>query len=60
MQQKAVYLPPALILFAQIVLGILVGVLGVMLATPLAAALLVAVKMLYVEDVLGAEPKAPK
>lgn len=57
-QQKAVYLPPALILFAQIVLGILIGIPGVMLATPLAAALMVTVKMLYIEDVLGAKQKA--
>lgn len=57
-QQKAVYLPPALVLLAQIVLGVLVGALGVMLATPLAAALMVAVNMLYVEDVLGARQKA--
>lgn len=31
----------------------MVGVLGVILATPLAAAAMVAVQMLYVEDVLG-------
>jgi predicted PurR-regulated permease PerM len=53
-QQRAVYLPPATLLLAQVILGILVGVLGVMLATPLAAALLVMVRMLYVHDVLGA------
>lgn len=53
-QQRAVYLPPATQLLAQVILGILVGILGVMLATPLAAALLVVVRMLYVHDVLGA------
>lgn len=52
-QQRAVYLPPVLLLFAQVVLGIVVGVLGVVLATPLAAAAMVVVNMLYVEDVLG-------
>ena len=52
-QHRAVYLPPAVVLFAQVVMGVMVGALGVAVATPLAAALLVAVSMLYVEDVLG-------
>lgn len=52
-QRKAVYLPPAVIIFAQVVLGVLVGGLGLALATPLAAATMVTVKMLYIEDVLG-------
>lgn len=52
-QQRAVYLPPVLLLTAQLALGVLVGVVGVVLATPLAAAAMVAVQMLYVEDVLG-------
>jgi predicted PurR-regulated permease PerM len=51
-QQKAVYLPPVLLLVAQLALGVLVGLVGVVLATPLAAALMVMVQMLYVEDVL--------
>jgi predicted PurR-regulated permease PerM len=52
-QHKAVYLPPAVILFAQVLMGVIVGALGVAVATPLAAALMVAVSMLYVEDALG-------
>lgn len=52
-QQRAVYLPPVLLLLAQVVLGVLIGPLGVVLATPLAAAAMVVVNMLYVEDVLG-------
>lgn len=52
-QQKTVYLPPVLLLFGQVVLGVLVGALGVVVATPLTAALMVMVKMLYVEDILG-------
>ena len=40
-----------LVLFA--ILGVTAGPLGVVVATPLAAAGLVAVNMLYVEDVLG-------
>lgn len=52
-QQKAVSLPAAMILFAQIMLGVLVGGIEIVLATPLAAVILVAVKMLYIEDILG-------
>jgi predicted PurR-regulated permease PerM len=51
-QRRAVFLPPALILFSQMVLGLVGGPLGIIVATPLAAALLVAVKMLYVQDAL--------
>ena len=52
-QQRAVYLPPALLLFSQVILGVTAGPLGVIVATPLAAAGMVAVNKLYVEDVLG-------
>lgn len=52
-QHKAVYLAPALILFTQVLLGVVAGGLGVAVATPLAAAAMVAVNKLYVEDVLG-------
>ncbi len=52
-QQRAVYLAPALLLFAQAVMGALAGPLGIVLATPLAAVGVVAVKRLYVEDTLG-------
>jgi predicted PurR-regulated permease PerM len=51
-QRKAVFLPPALILFSQMVLGLVGGPLGVIVATPFAAALLVAVRKLYVEQTL--------
>jgi predicted PurR-regulated permease PerM len=52
-QQRAVYLAPALLLFAQAVMGALAGPLGIVLATPLAAVGIVVVKRLYVEDTLG-------
>ena len=54
-QHRAVRLPPALILLAQILMGVLFGFLGLLLATPLTAVLLVLIKRLYIEDVL-AEP----
>lgn len=52
-QQRTVSLPPVLTLTVQIVFGSFFGFLGLMLATPLAAAGLVLVKKVYVEDVLG-------
>lgn len=52
-QERAVYLPPALIILVQVLMGLLFGILGVFLATPLAAAALVAVKRLYIEAALG-------
>ena len=58
-QRKAVDLPPAIGIMAQILLGILVGAVGLILAWPIAAAVVVAVKMMYVEDVLGDEIPTP-
>jgi predicted PurR-regulated permease PerM len=52
LQRRTVALPPVLGLFAQVLLGILLGGLGVVLATPLAVFCLVATRMLYVEDAL--------
>lgn len=58
-QRKSVDLPPAIGIIAQILLGILVGAVGLMLAWPLAAVVVLGVKMLYVEDVLGDELPTP-
>jgi predicted PurR-regulated permease PerM len=52
-QRRAVDLPPAVTMVALVVMGFLGGLLGLLLAVPLAAALTVAVRMAYVEDVLG-------
>ena len=52
-QQRSVELPPALTITAQVLLGVLLGALGLMFATPLTAAVMVLVRKLYVEDVLG-------
>jgi predicted PurR-regulated permease PerM len=49
--QKAVEVPPALSLIGIASLGMVLGVLGVVIAEPLVAVMLVAVKMLYVEPV---------
>ena len=52
-QKKAVEVPPALVILAVAALGLLFGVLGALVATPLMAVIMVWVKMLYVQDVLG-------
>ena len=46
-------LPPALTILSQALMALLFGFLGLMCAVPLLAATMVAVKMLYVEDVVG-------
>lgn len=51
--RKTVYLPPGLTIFAQLLLALIGGLLGLTLATPLAATIVVLVTMVYVQDVLG-------
>lgn len=51
-QRRTVSMPPALTITSQIVLGLLVGGIGVAVATPLTAAAMTIVRMLYVEDLL--------
>jgi predicted PurR-regulated permease PerM len=52
-QGRAVSLPPALLLVAQVALGILWGGLGLLLSTPITVAGIVLVQALYLQDVLG-------
>jgi predicted PurR-regulated permease PerM len=52
-QRRMVHLPPALLIFSMAIAGALFGALGIILGTPLAVATMVAVKRLYVEEVLG-------
>jgi predicted PurR-regulated permease PerM len=52
-QKRAIEMPPALILATQVVFALLFGFLGIAVATPLTAAVIVLVRRLYVEDALG-------
>jgi predicted PurR-regulated permease PerM len=52
-ERETVELPPALTILAQLALGVLIGGLGLVLATPLLAVFMVLVQMLYIEDILG-------
>jgi len=58
-QRRAVEMPPALLILFQVLAGLLLGALGVVLAAPLLAVALVAIRMLYVEDVLGDKADVP-
>lgn len=51
--KKMVSLPPALTLSATVIFGVLFGLPGVILATPLALVGVILVRMIYVNDVLG-------
>ncbi len=46
-------LPPALTLVAQALMTLVFGFLGLMVAVPITAAILVPIKMLYVRDIVG-------
>jgi predicted PurR-regulated permease PerM len=57
--QKSVDIPPMLTIGAQVVLGTILGVLGIIFATPLTACAMVLVQRGYVEDVLGDRLEKP-
>ncbi len=52
-ERETVELAPALTIIFQLGLGAMIGGLGLVLATPLLAVMVVIVKMVYFEDVLG-------
>ncbi|MDP9479921.1 MAG: AI-2E family transporter, partial [Actinomycetota bacterium] len=58
---RAVDLHPALVVFALVVMGTLFGLLGIVLAVPLAAAVQVLVRELWVKkmDRIGTDPNPP-
>ncbi len=52
-QQHQVSVPPAFILLGQVLLGVVAGVLGIILTVPILVLLMVFVKMIYLQDILG-------
>lgn len=54
-QRHEVTLPPILTISAQLLMGVLFGVIGIMMAAPLVVVLMVVMQMLYVQDRLGDE-----
>lgn len=52
LQNRRVNMPPALLIGMQLLLGVIAGALGIVLATPLTAAAMVMARMWCVQDVL--------
>jgi predicted PurR-regulated permease PerM len=59
LMRGGVDLPPALTVVTQAVMALVFGFLGLMVAVPLLAAVMVPVKMLYVEGVVGDQLEPP-
>ncbi|MES2278301.1 MAG: AI-2E family transporter [Bacteroidota bacterium] len=55
-QKKLIKLPPALTLISQLIMGALSGALGIILAVPLLAILIILVDELYVKKINGTHP----
>ncbi len=54
-QRHEVSLPPILTITAQLVMSVVVGIIGVMMAAPMVVVIMVLAQMLYVHDRLGDE-----
>jgi predicted PurR-regulated permease PerM len=53
LMKRGMNLPPLITILSQALMGVVFGFLGLLVAVPLVAAVLTAVKMLYVNDVMG-------
>jgi predicted PurR-regulated permease PerM len=58
-QQRAVDLPPALLIFSLVAGGLLFGVIGILFAAPLTVVIFVLVKRLYVREALDTPTRVP-
>jgi predicted PurR-regulated permease PerM len=59
LMKKGLELPPVLTIFTQGVLSLDFGFMGLLVAVPLLAAVIVPIKMLYIRDVVGDKVKLP-
>ncbi len=59
LMKGGINIPPALTILSQALMAIMFGFLGLMCAVPVLAAVITAVKMLYVEDVVGDKQIGP-
>jgi predicted PurR-regulated permease PerM len=57
--KRGLDLPPVVTIVSQAIMGLVFGVLGLLVAVPLVGAVMVLVRMLYVEDVVGDEVPLP-
>ena len=60
LMKQGVDLPPVLTILGQAAMAIVFGFLGLLVAVPLIATAVVAIKMLYVEDVIGEPATVPR
>lgn len=58
--KESLNLPPVLVLIGQIFAAVFFGFLGIMLAVPIIAILMILVQEVYVRDFLGDEPKTER
>jgi predicted PurR-regulated permease PerM len=59
LMKGSLHLPPVLTLLTQALMATVFGLLGLLIAVPLLSAVMTAVKMLYVVDVVGDEVPVP-
>lgn len=59
-QKRVAAVPPPLLITAQLVMGTLVGVVGLIFATPLALAVMVTVQVLYIRHGLNEDVETPQ
>lgn len=59
LQRKMLHIPPALMLFAVLAVGLLFGLAGAVVAGPMTVVFYVLVTKLYVREVLGEEAEVP-
>lgn len=52
-EKKTVYLPPALTIITQVLLGILFGFIGIVFAAPILVVILLLTKEIYIRDILA-------
>ncbi len=52
-ERNTIELPPAVTIVFQLALAVMVGAMGLILATPLLAVIMVVVQLVYIQDVLG-------
>ncbi|HEX2623383.1 MAG TPA: AI-2E family transporter [Phototrophicaceae bacterium] len=57
---ESINLPPVMVLLGQIIAGALFGFIGILLAVPITAIVMILVQEVYIKDILGDVPKTEK
>lgn len=59
-QKHVASVPPLMLISSQLIMGVLVGIVGVMFATPLVLAAMVTVQVVYLRHALGEDVSTPR